>query len=65
MDGGDVPLQKVKFSTNQEYEYFNNFKVLQETFTKHAIGKVQCCLPVLLLLLLSQLRPFRCSVWLS
>lgn len=36
---GDVPLAKVKFTTNLEWEYVNNFKVLQEAFTKHSIDK--------------------------
>lgn len=36
---GDVPLQKVKFTTILEWEYINNFKVLQEAFTKHSIDK--------------------------
>lgn len=36
---GDVSLQKVKFTTNLEWEYINNFKVLQEAFTKHSIDK--------------------------
>lgn len=39
MNVGDVPFQKVKFNANQEWEYVNNFKVLQETFTKHHIDK--------------------------
>jgi hypothetical protein len=36
---GDVSLQKVKFASNLEWEYVHNFKVLQETFTKHSIDK--------------------------
>jgi RP/EB family microtubule-associated protein len=32
---GDVSMNKVKFDTRQEYEYVNNFKVLQHTFDKH------------------------------
>ncbi|KAG0416436.1 hypothetical protein HPB47_006397 [Ixodes persulcatus] len=31
---GCVSLRKVKFKTNQEYEYIQNFKVLQAYFTK-------------------------------
>lgn len=34
-------MHKVKFNTNQEYEYINNFKVLQACFTQHAVDKVR------------------------
>ncbi|CAO3654135.1 unnamed protein product [Cunninghamella echinulata] len=37
---GDVAMNKVKFDTRQEYEYVNNFKVLQHTFDKHKIDKI-------------------------
>lgn len=37
---GDVQIGKVKFNANQEYEYVNNFKVLQKTFLDHQIDKV-------------------------
>ncbi|KAI8865314.1 hypothetical protein GQ42DRAFT_129639 [Ramicandelaber brevisporus] len=36
----DVPLTKVKFGAKQEYEYVNNFKVLQQIFDKHQIPRV-------------------------
>ncbi|KAH6964353.1 calponin homology domain-containing protein [Fusarium avenaceum] len=35
----DVPMAKVKFNVNSEYLYVQNFKVLQNTFTKHQIDK--------------------------
>lgn len=41
---GDVALQKVKFNTNLEYEYINNFKQLQAAFKQHAIDKVRTTL---------------------
>ena len=34
-------MARVKFNTNQEYEYVNNFKVLQKCFTDHAVDKVR------------------------
>lgn len=37
---GDVHMHKVKFNTHQEYEYVNNFKVLQACFNAHGIDKV-------------------------
>jgi len=36
---GQVPLHKVNFSAKQEYEYINNFKVLQSVFDKYNIDK--------------------------
>ncbi|KAI8811454.1 calponin homology domain-containing protein [Cladochytrium replicatum] len=33
----DVPLTRVKFNAKHEYEYINNFKILQSTFDKHKI----------------------------
>jgi RP/EB family microtubule-associated protein len=35
----DVPMNRVKFSTTKEYEYLNNFKILQSSFVKHKITK--------------------------
>ncbi|POV96500.1 hypothetical protein PSHT_15103 [Puccinia striiformis] len=36
----DVPLSRVKMNANQEYEYLNNFKVIQAAFKKHQIDKL-------------------------
>jgi len=36
---GDVPLRRVNFTTNLEYEYIQNFKILQQVFDKHGIQK--------------------------
>ncbi|KAK3322622.1 calponin homology domain-containing protein [Apodospora peruviana] len=35
----DVPMSRVKFNVNTEYAYIQNFKILQNTFTKHQIEK--------------------------
>ncbi|KAF7948346.1 hypothetical protein BTUL_0020g00440 [Botrytis tulipae] len=35
----DVPMSKVKFNVNTEYAYLQNFKVLQNTFTRHQIDR--------------------------
>lgn len=35
-----VPLKKVKFKTNLEHEYIQNFKVLQAAFKKMGVDKV-------------------------
>ncbi|GAB1320059.1 microtubule integrity protein mal3 [Madurella fahalii] len=35
----DVPMSRVKFNVNSEYAYIQNFKVLQNTFTKHQIDR--------------------------
>ncbi|KAF2428784.1 hypothetical protein EJ08DRAFT_650956 [Tothia fuscella] len=35
----DLPLQRVKFNVNTEYAYIQNFKVLQNCFTRHHIEK--------------------------
>ncbi|KIM95044.1 hypothetical protein OIDMADRAFT_172116 [Oidiodendron maius Zn] len=35
----DVPMSRVKFNVNTEYAYLQNFKVLQNCFTKHGIDR--------------------------
>ncbi|KAJ9475749.1 Protein BIM1 [Pseudozyma hubeiensis] len=35
----NVPLAKIKFDAKHDYEYINNFKVLQETFKRNRIDK--------------------------
>ncbi|KAB2571822.1 Microtubule integrity protein mal3 [Lasiodiplodia theobromae] len=35
----DVPMTRVKFNVNTEYQYLQNFKVLQNTFAKHSVDK--------------------------
>lgn len=37
---GEVPLHKVNFKAIHEYEYVQNFKVLQESFTRNRIDRV-------------------------
>ncbi|KAH3688501.1 hypothetical protein WICPIJ_000518 [Wickerhamomyces pijperi] len=35
----DLPMSRVNFNASKEYEYLNNFKVLQSAFQKHKIQK--------------------------
>ncbi|KAJ5988878.1 hypothetical protein N7481_004088 [Penicillium waksmanii] len=35
----DVPMSRVKFNVNTEYAYLQNFKVLQNIFTRHTVEK--------------------------
>ncbi|KAL8796903.1 MAG: hypothetical protein Q9195_000986 [Heterodermia aff. obscurata] len=35
----DLPMSRVKFNVNTEYAYLQNFKILQNTFTKHGIDR--------------------------
>jgi len=35
----DVPMARVKFNVNTEYAYLQNFKVLQNIFTRHQIDR--------------------------
>jgi len=44
---GSVPLKRVKFKTNLEHEYIQNFKILQGGFKKMNVDKVNECLFIL------------------
>lgn len=35
-------MSRVKFNARMEYEYLDNFKILQKAFTRHKIEKVGC-----------------------
>lgn len=35
----DIPMSKVKFNVNTEYAYLQNFKILQNCFTRHGIDR--------------------------
>ncbi|KAI8974696.1 calponin homology domain-containing protein [Pilobolus umbonatus] len=37
---GDVPCSKIKHDAKLEYEYINNFKILQSIFKKHKVDKI-------------------------
>jgi len=36
----DVPMSRVKFNVNTEYAYIQNFKILQNCFTRHQVDKL-------------------------
>lgn len=36
---GDVPMNRVKFNTTNDYDYRSNMKILQQSFSKHGITK--------------------------
>lgn len=38
---GSVPMKRVKFRTNLEHEYIQNFKILQAAFKKMNVDKVR------------------------
>lgn len=38
---GSVPMKRVKFRTNLEHEYIQNFKILQGAFKKMNVDKVR------------------------
>lgn len=56
-------MHKVKFNTNQEYEYITNFKVLQACFTQHGIDKVPSIASSGHLISRSPVSLFRWTVW--
>jgi len=35
----DIPMARVKFNVNTEYAYLQNFKILQNCFTRHGIDR--------------------------
>ena len=35
----DLPMSRVEFNVNTEYAYLQNFKMLQNAFTKHGIER--------------------------
>lgn len=37
---GSVPMKRIKFKTNLEHEYIQNFKILQASFKKMEVEKV-------------------------
>ncbi|KFY52673.1 hypothetical protein V496_08259 [Pseudogymnoascus sp. VKM F-4515 (FW-2607)] len=36
----DIPMGRVKFNVNTEYAYLQNFKILQNCFTKHQVDRI-------------------------
>ena len=40
LSSGNVPMPKLNFAAKHDYEYINNYKVLQETFKRNKIDKV-------------------------
>ena len=37
---GNLPMQRVKFDAKMEYEYLDNFKILQKAFKSNGVDKV-------------------------
>ena len=51
---GSISLKKVKFATNLEHEFIQNFKILQNSFKKMNVDKVW-------ILLVHQMHTVKCS----
>lgn len=45
-----VNMAKVKFASNQEHEFINNWKILQKAFKNAGVDKVKFILPFFLFL---------------
>lgn len=45
---GSVPMKRIKFKTNLEHEYIQNFKILQAGFKKMSVDKVSPLIVILL-----------------
>ncbi|CCJ28791.1 unnamed protein product [Pneumocystis jirovecii] len=39
---GGVPFRKINFNCNNEYQYIQNWRVIQSIFTQHKIDKIIC-----------------------
>jgi RP/EB family microtubule-associated protein len=37
---GNLPMSRVKFDARMEYEYLDNFKILQKSFKTNGVDKV-------------------------
>lgn len=37
---GSIPMSRVDFGGNQDYQYVNNYKLLQRAFDKNGIDRV-------------------------
>lgn len=44
-------MKRVKFRTNLEHEYIQNFKILQAAFKKMSVDKVSVCVDQMLMCL--------------
>jgi hypothetical protein len=41
---GNIPVNRVRFNAKQEYEYLENFKILQKCFNQNKIDKASVVL---------------------
>lgn len=46
---GSVPMKRIKFKTNLEHEYIQNFKILQAGFKKMGVDKVLLFVNIILI----------------